>query len=375
MSFLSRIFGTRPPPPRMTPPRTPLSPPRRGTIVKWSVVDGTGAIDAEGETLRFGRASSDFEPIEGTSVEVHAVEPHPLGGLRAARVTVAADARDAHDRALEARDAVLVPPAKSAPVTQGASDLFEITLLLREPLDTSRAGLRRFFEAAGVAVEQSPSLLLGEARVQAFPLAHALPSAGLDTRHAKGPIDWGASAVHLGLALRLRAPGLHAPSHDTLSANGHASALVAVMRPLLAHATGVVLHAAGQVFREAAWMAAVLARAEERGVRPFAPLVDLGFDGAKTHLASWGMRLFELPDVAVRVADSGSDAEYELAQDAVLAACAKMADAARRLEDGELVRAPRGFDPVAARLDEDAPDSVLWRATLGEDRIELARAE
>ena len=152
----------------------------KGTIRAWSNADSVGRIElATGELVRFGGTGCKFVPAVGLRVEVHGVEPHPLGGHRTRKVTLADEAD--LDRVLDEQR-----PLLGTSNTKAALDAFAehvnalglLGILLREPL-SSRAQMRAWFARAGVAVRfddpRAPIVCAGETEYRVFLCTADLP--------------------------------------------------------------------------------------------------------------------------------------------------------------------------------------------------------
>lgn len=324
-----------------------------GVIASFDPIDAVGTILSEGETLRFGRSACNFEPVAGIGVEITGTGSHPLGGRRATGVRVLPSQREALDEALEARDGPVWSPWTPS---RGDVDDVQVTVLLKDRLAPTRGAVRRLLEGVGIEVDFVPALRIGPTgkTIAVFVSVAPFPQEGVDTRHVSGrSAAWGQSALTLGFSLHAKYGAPFRRSDVVLDA----------LTRLLPVATGVIAHRAGHVLRDARFMANILAQASYAKVHPFSALLDLGLDPDPDHggghLSTWGLDLFDLPDVRARV-DDDSDPAYERAQDAVWAAAMAMVTRGRPLAVGETITAPFGFDPTKTGFDAGA-QGVAWR--------------
>ncbi|MGE0788960.1 MAG: hypothetical protein AB7S26_25030 [Sandaracinaceae bacterium] len=330
----------------------------RGTITELDA-DGVGRIACEdGSVLRFGQSACvGFDPIAGADVMVEAIGPHPLGGMRATRVTIAPDGLERldalHDR--RATERGLGTPS-SHEANGAALAIGTITVLLRSAPEPGTSGVRQLFERAGIqegtelasqdgapryGLHPRPVLHLAGRSLQTFVGRAPFDAETLDVTAFEGASDLGRGFVSfsIGLAqLELQARLLRGARYpDPWGPTGIARGLTALALGFADLAAGVVLHRAGHVAIPMGEWIDSLGAFPDPSARPFRAWIDIAFTPDERAIRAEGMTVLALEDPLVDVTGHG-DEDLEIAQDVLLAACERMVRENRPLGPGEEVR-------------------------------------
>jgi hypothetical protein len=369
--FRAKLTPPPPPPPVPAPATDDLALPARATIQSYVLEDAVGTLElSTGGRIRFGRsACKEFEPVAGAAVIVERAEMG-VRGWRATSVSLDDD-DDGYGTLLDARDEQHGLPSRHKTVLEVAADARQfgvVTVLLKTPVPEGKRAIRQWLADLDVArhgIDARTEREL-ELTMDGQPMSTAVgrcvfPQEELDTRNVSGDFDFGQSFVTLGSAV----PGFHRltremtgrDADDPWRMGGPMRSLSRLARALAEHATGVVLHRAGDLVVEADEFVRMLGDLDDPECRPFAAWLDVsvteGSGGVKLY-ASFGMDAFGLPDVATPV-DVDSRWSRLRAHEAVLVACYRMVDQNRPLGDGELLRVP-----LCSRIG-------AWRPALDED--------
>jgi hypothetical protein len=340
--------------PMPAPVTTPPEVPAPATIATFVTVDAVGTVElAGGGRLRFGRsACKGFEPVVGAAVIVEEVGSDPRG-WKARRLTL--DPADAtYDARLSARDAQHGLASRTQPAEHAAAaarQLGIITLLLRAPLPSGHHQLRAWATAIGlpregfdVTIERDLELVMPGSALLTYPGRAPFPRDGLELRDVRDDLDLGCAFLGLGVGL----PGgarqeraIRGNTRDCWAPDGTLRRLSQLVRIFAPHATGVILHRAGDLVVAIDAFVRMLGELDDPACRPFAAWLDVGIarpDGQAWYGTS-GMDVFGLPDVraAVEPDDAWSRSRrYE----AVLYACYRMIRDDRPLAAGDLLAVP-----------------------------------
>jgi hypothetical protein len=306
-----------------------------GTIASWSALDCVGRIRlSSGEEVRFGASACGFMPRIGLEVVVAVLEPHPLGGKRALRISLARP-EQADD---ELDEAGPLPGMAGAPGDLAA--FVELTdavgllgVVLRERL-TSRASLRAWFRRYGVDVDflapssmmaRTPLIRLGDLELRVHVCMGGAP-------RGEGVISFSSNATVFSLKKERELALAGAELGDgRVSRLGTLRPLVEFVRRCAPDAEGVLTHQAyGSFSTSAEWLAR---EASGDALAPWCRLVaaklDSGGEGALwVGCAAWG-----LPDLFCRASVETSGAWLAHAADA-LVALGRLPDVDARLGDG-----------------------------------------
>jgi hypothetical protein len=369
MGLLNWLQGSKSPPADLPPSDPVPASPAKGTITSFEFADGVGQITlGDGTAVRFGRsACRGFDPVLDAPVVVEEFGPHPLGGVRATKVSVAEEdtARlDAlHDQVAERR-------GSGRPTEQEAVGsallLGTITVLLPTAPGEGRAGIREVFEAADILDEHVrleftswPALQVGVRSMQVFVGREPFAADRLDQRLCGPDFDLGAGflCISSGLAdleLNMRLMrGSMLP--DPWGPEGHIRRLTSIVQRIAEHGTGVVLHRAGNVVVPASQWLRWIGDVSNPECRPFGGWIDIGFTSEKSLLVAQGLNVFGLEDLAVDMSGHLLDVEVDRAHSALLLACYVMARENRALEEGEVLVVPRGVQVGAWPLADYPP--------------------
>lgn len=374
--------------------KEPAAPtPGAASITTFLPGDGVGTVTlAAGAVLRFGAsACQGFVPAVGLEVQVLEVQPHPLGGFKAARIGLAESERGEADALADAQDVALgAGPASLAQEAATALQLGDLVVLLERAPAAGRAGARAFFEESqlaslGCVLEEGPepALRFGTERLRLL-LGHAtMPDEGLDRRHApEAPLGKGFVVVLggvPGLGVTLRRSTQSAP--DGFAPAGRLRLATRLARHLLEKglASAVVVPRAGNVVRGAEEFLRLTHGAASPLIRPFAAWVDLGLSEGVLRVS--GLDAFWLPDVECPAALDGLSEEeaYARAHEAALFACHRMVHTNRALEPGTELAVPLGVEVGSGRLEDDNADLAQapvarWRVESGADSPSASRA-
>lgn len=356
--------------------------PARGRITSIDIVDGVGSITlTSGGEVRFGAtACKGFEPVVGVAVQIEEVAPGPRG-LRA-KVIRLDDREGAYDTLLAARNkqhGLGSGRMSNEEAVATCRQLAVATVLLRDPLPTSHAELKRWTDALGlprpgIAVALAPDLAfsLNGGISLTYPGRTTFPEDGLDASSAPPDLDLGQAFLGFGMGIpgvarQLRAVNGRAP--DFWAPGGPLRALAKLLVALAPAATAVVLHRAGELLVPIDRFVAMHGDLEDPTCVPFAAWLDAAPSQRPRGACygTFGMGALGLPDVFVP-ADHHDAYDRGRAHEAVMFACYTMVRENRELALGEVLRVPvRTRIGAFPLVPAPGPDAAVREYEVGED--------